>query len=298
MKLRLLATLFVLSLSFLLGMVVSASAQNPQATTHLAQGARLASVSRTRPALRAPFTLTAKEQQYLDSVLKYWEFSSSKVTRFYCTFRQWEYNAFSPNRDTAAIISDGIIKYARPDKGLYRIDEMFHYTPARNPQEKASYAKRDGTHGEYWVCDGKSIFEYDYLNKHLIERKLPKQLQGDAISNGPLPFLFSAKVAQLNKRFWMRPMQVPENVKGEYWIDARPKFAADAADFQRLWIILDEKEFLPKAIQVYLPGGNERKVYQFANRKVNDPLAFIKGDFSVPSLPRGWKKRVDEVPGQ
>ena len=41
------------------------------------------------------------------------------------------------------------------------------------------------------VCDGKAIYQFDYKQKKLKEYPLPKNLQGKAITNGPLPFVFA-----------------------------------------------------------------------------------------------------------
>ena len=63
----------------------------------------------------------------------------------------------------------------------------------------------------------------------------------------------------------------------------------DAQNFGMVELIIDQKEFLPKAMQIYMPGGKERKVFQFANRQVNPRQPFWKGTFIKPDVPRGWK---------
>ena len=48
------------------------------------------------------------------------------------------------------------------------------------------------------------MFEYRHDQKQLVERPIPPQLQGQAIVDGPLPFLFGAEAAKLKARYWMR----------------------------------------------------------------------------------------------
>ena len=71
-------------------------------------------------------------------------------------------------------------------------------------------------------------------------------MQGKAIVDGPLPFLFGAKADKIKARYWLRVI-TPSDAKGEYWLEAWPKSRYDSANFQRVEIILDEKDYLPKA---------------------------------------------------
>lgn len=254
-------------------------------------------------ATQAPFQINAEHQAYLDEVLKYWEYRSNQIKTFRCNFTRWEYKpAFLADPNKAWTISEGVVQYGQPDKGLFRIDRIGRYTPPqRNPDgspvpgSQESYASSEGVFGEYWICDGESVFEYNYSQKQLVERELPQEMRGQAIADGPLPFLFGAKADRLKARYWMRVF-TPSDVKGEYWIDARPKTRQDAANYERIDVILDQTDFLPKAMQIYLPGGSERTSFQFAERKVNDPWEMFKRDFSKPSLPRGWTKVTERPP--
>ena len=109
-------------------------------------------------------------------------------------------------------------------------------------------------HEEHWICDGLAVFELNGKAKQLREERLPPEMQGKGITNGPLPFLFGAKKDQLLEKYWLKEIVPPDDRPGEYWIDARPKTREDAANFQRILVILDEKQFLPIAMQVFPPG--------------------------------------------
>ena len=116
-------------------------------------------------------------------------------------------------------------------------------------------------------------------------------MQGKAIVDGPLPFLFGAEAAKLKARYFMRAEQ-PQN-PNEILIIARPRFPADAADYRQVDVMLDRQRMMPKAMQVHLPNG-DRHVYMFdiANAEVNGHLQRIMALFKRRATPWGWK-RVD-----
>ena len=67
-------------------------------------------------------------------------------------------------------------------------------------QAQGNWVKQENAIGEHWVCDGTSIYEYRTEQKQLVERPIPKEMQGKAIVDGPLPFLFGAEAAKLKQR--------------------------------------------------------------------------------------------------
>ncbi|HTN75775.1 MAG TPA: TIGR03009 domain-containing protein [Pirellulaceae bacterium] len=268
------------------------------------------------PAPQAPtwFPQPVEHQKYVDDVLKFWEQSSSKIERYRCQFTRWEYDpAFvkpdpKTNKSPAIKVSYGEIKYAQPDKGLFKVTKMLHYNAPKTPEDKAQYLPQEGEIGEHWVCDGKSIFEFDHPNKKLIDHQLPPDMHGKAIVDGPLPFLFGANAAKIQERYWVGVF-TPKTAKGEYWLEAWPKRAEDARNYKKVEIIIDEKDFLPKAIQIYnhggVPGNPSSSVLTFEKREVNfsvsplgklDPLElanWVTREFHEPATPFGWKKEVE-----
>jgi len=157
---------------------------------------------------------------------------------------------------------------------------------------------RAGEVGEHWVCNGSSIYEFRHAEKQLRETKLPPELQGKAISDGPLPFVFGAKADTLKKRYWMRII-TPPNVQGQSWLEARPRFQADAANFSKVELILLGRDLMPAAIQIYKPGGKDRDVYQFdpATNIFDRGLDLIR-DFSRPATPFGYRYILEDQQGQ
>jgi TIGR03009 family protein len=257
--------------------------------------------------------LNANEQRALDELMKAWEEHSSKIERYRCKFERWEYDPiFGPKDPTQPkTYGEGRLLYAAPDKGLFEVEALNVFVPPAKPGEEGKWIKRAKAEiGEHWVCDGKRIFEFDARQKKLIQRELPPQMQGKAIVDGPLPFLFGAKAAKISARYWLR-LITPEDVTGEQWIEASPKHAADARNFKMVHVIIDEKDFLPKAIQVFDPAFHPQKrpirsVYTFENRQYNwnvtlQNLNLFHREFYEPSTPLGWTKIVEPFfpePGQ
>jgi TIGR03009 family protein len=262
-----------------------------------------------QPLAQAPapdgFALNQLQEAMLDNVLNAWQLESAKINTFKCSFERWEYNAFSPkvNNEVAPLNKcSGELSYNRPDKGSFQITEVraFKTTPpaagqAPDAPVTGDWVKQPEAIGEHWVCDGKSIFEYRHQDKHLVERPIPKELQGQAIVDGPLPFLFGAEAKKLKARYWMR-IEDQDN-KDAIYLTALPKFQAQAADYSKVEVILDRKQLLPKAMQVTMPD-NSRHMYMFdiANAAVNSRLAIFATLFQRPRVWPGWKHVVEQAP--
>lgn len=275
---------------------------------------RLASNNRVpgrNVALRSPFgELTKEHQEYLDKVLEYWEHSSGQIERYRCSFTRWQYDpVFGPGPDPktgvmpAKTISTGAVKYATPDKGMYDVEKIYHYTAPKQPGGEPQYVIKDKEEHEKWICDGSWIYEFDYPRKKLVERELPPQMRGKSISEGPLPFLFGAKKVDVKNRYWIRVI-TPRGRQGEYWLEAYPKFPADATSYKKVEIIIDEKDFLPKGIQIFDVNYDARRnpartAFTFEKRQVNwfdatenKLLGLFLRAFHKPKLPSGWERVV------
>jgi TIGR03009 family protein len=251
----------------------------------------------------APFApLSPEFQKFLDDVLNYWEQRSKSIERYRCTFERWEYDPVFGPRDTFKTYSTGLIKYSAPDKGLFQVEDILHYTPPAKQGDKPTYRKREGESGEHWICNGTSIFEHDHKNQQLIERELPPQMHGKAITEGPLPFLFGAEAQKIKQRYWIRPLRVPDGVK-EYWLEAWPKLRKDAANYQKIHVIIDQAEFLPKGLVIFDPNFDSREspartTFTFSEREMNWSIALQQLNiwnryFYEPKTPLGWKKIVE-----
>jgi TIGR03009 family protein len=247
---------------------------------------------------KAPFVLSESQQKLLDQILIKWEKQSDKVKTYKCSFTRWEYDlAFgNPKDDWKKSEGQGQIKYKAPDCGEYIVSSLVEFDPTTGNTKP----KTEGL--DHWLCDGKAIFEFNAEKKQLIERRLPPQLQGQAIADGPLPFIFGAKADQLKRRYWMRDVTPKDEVGKSVWLEAIPKYQQDAANFQSATVILNDSDFMPKALRIYMPGGKTNSDYGFASSKLNDPLAPVL-EFLTPRLSpsmrlSGWKYVLEEDPSE
>lgn len=248
---------------------------------------------------RAPFVLTEAQEKLLDNILIKWEKESGKVNTFVCKFTRYEVDPTfgDPANGNTLSESSGEIVYKSPDHGAYEITKVRRYDKA-----KKAHAIDDQAI-EHWMCDGASIYEWDHRGKLLKVTPLPAQFKGKAIADGPLPFVFGAKAEELKRRYWMRDVTGQANIGKQIWLEAHPKFQDDAANFQRATVILDEKTFLPTALQLILPGiaaapGKDTAytALAFEAPSINNPLNTLLGKFTAPKiLPFGWKW-VDNQP--
>jgi TIGR03009 family protein len=253
--------------------------------------------------LQAPpgFQLNVIEQAFLDQVLDAWQKKSGEIKTFKCAFQRWEYNAaFGPKADVPLNKNEGELSFQKPDKGSFQIKviKAWQAQPAAAPGQQAQggWAPQPNAIGEHWVCDGKSIFEYRHDQKQLVERPIPPQLQGQAIVDGPLPFLFGAEAAKLKARYWLKIEQQPN--QNEIWIAAKPKFQAQAADFKAVDVILDKNKMLPTHMQIHMPNG-DRHLYFFdvTNASINNlQIPLLNVLFQRPRTPSGYKRVVEAMP--
>jgi TIGR03009 family protein len=249
--------------------------------------------------------LKPAEQKSLDQLMLAWEQHSGKVERYRCNFERWEYDPIGGPKDPAQhkTNSTGRILYASPDKGLFEVKTRKAWLKASEAGKKDEYVLTPHEEiGEHWVCDGKSVFQFDAVQHKLIEKPLPAEMQGKAIVDGPLPFLFGAKYDKIKARYWLR-LITPPNTKGEHWVEASPKFRADAERFKMIQVIISEQDFLPQAIALFDPTFNPvnrqiRTIFTFKDREYNwdltlQKIKFWEREFYEPKTPIGWTKVVE-----
>ena len=231
-----------------------------------------------RPQPQPPFVLSPQEEAQLNQVLQAWEQRGQEVHKFDCKFTRFRYDPVWGKRDENGqpipFKDMGDIHYAAPDKGSFHIP--------------------DGDRQERWICDGKAIFQYDFRKKQVLEYRLPPELQGKAISDGPLPFLFGSTANQLRQRYYLKMTQV-DQAKKEIWLLALPRFQRDAANFSQAEIILSFPSMQPAALQLFQPN-KVRDVYVLADSGVNKTdLRRIFEDVFNARVPMGWQKVVEDT---
>jgi len=256
------------------------------------------------------FQLNQLQQTALDAVLDAWQQQSATVKTFRCTFQRLEYDVvFGPkskDKDIPLYQNVGEVSYVKPDKGSFQITETnkWQEEPVQpgqppNAEKKGNWVKDPNAVGDHWVCDGKSVYQYRPDLKQLVEHPIPPELQGQAIVDGPLPFLFGADAAKLKQRYWMKLDQTQNQNPNQIWIIALPKFQAQAADFTEIDVILDAKLLLPLYMQVWMPNRSHHTyIFDIANSSKNSALDRLQALFERPSVPFGWKRVVENLPLQ
>jgi TIGR03009 family protein len=205
-------------------------------------------------ALPAPFTLTSEQQAAVDQVLRRWEQGAAGVKTFQWSFTRWEYDSVFGPAHEAESIGEGFLEYAPPDQWMYRFK---------------------GPPPEHWICDGRSLFIYDYGRKRFIELKLPTSRRNETTAGGPLAFsllgkamvegplqslLFVTEPQRLKERYFLRVV-TPSGAKDQVWLEAYPRFRGDRALFRIAELILATSDGQPYALQIHDRDGKCRTAY-------------------------------------
>ena len=271
-----------------------ANAANPAAINAANRGASNATNPAAQPApngmtaaanaVESKFQMTPEEEAYLDKVLTGWELHSGQIQTFECKITRWDYNLtfLDPNDPSKpSAVQQGEIRFAMPDKGYYRIDE----TPLSGTPSP-----------ELVICDGASIFNYNYSSKKIEDIPLPPEYRGKGITNCPvLPFLFGAKKDDLKRRFMMRVRSTtsPQDII----IEAYPRLADEASQYQFVQIMLNIQKngtILPSGLKIWLPGGKIIQTYKLSDIAINKMTlpAFLQRDPFAITVPSGWERQA------
>lgn len=238
----------------------------------------------------APFPpLDAEAQARLHAMLQAWEKQSKGTKTLECQFQRWHYDLFAAPAGIHASKSVGVIKYASPDRGLFKVEQKLTFDGMKN--EKPQYSEKPDQFGEHWVCNGEELLEFDHKEKECRVEQLPPEMQGKQIFESPLPFVFNLDAKEILERYWVRQVQAPK--PGMILVEAYPKRQADRAQYKLVQIALNEKTFLPQALLMYAPNFNIKTAakwdhYEFVNVQRNSIGAGL--------LDRFMKSFIDEKP--
>ncbi len=266
--------------------------QNGQTQTPVA---RVAKQGAGATVAAQPFpALNAAAQAQLQTLLLNWEQQSKSMKTLECSFTRWHYDMFAAPQGQFASRADGVIKYAAPDKGLFRVDRLVFFS-GYDANQQPVLQPQPGQFGEHWVCNGEQLIEFDRGRKECRIQTLPPDMRGQKIFNSPLPFVFNLDAQQIQQRYWVRQVQAP--AEGMLLIEAWPKRQEDRAQYKLVQIALDAETFLPRALLMYAPNFHAKNApkwdhYEFQDSKRNAIGAGFQrflGNFIPEKPPADWK---------
>jgi TIGR03009 family protein len=244
------------------------------------------------------FKSTPDEEKNVDRLLTRWEQWNTGVKTFDCGFKRWVYDLTFGRPDQPAHVDLGTIKYAAPDHALYRIDKT---------EKDGKEYPIEQDRAEHWTFDGKSLFEFNQAKSQLIERKLPADVQGAKLVDGPLtfafgvtglssvfgtppcPYPFTAKAKELKRQFYLRETTPAANRQDQVWLDAYPRYGRVALTPKKFELIFRASDMSPVAVKIVQTNGKDYVVYQFYDIAVNKPTTPGDDPFH-PAKPFGWQK--------
>lgn len=263
---------------------------------------------------------SSQEIAHLDQVLNFWEGSTANIERYSCKFYRWQYNssdnfvgelAKKAGRDIRTVnvsTASGELKYMSPDKGMFKIDRLIKLSGQVDSRNQPEYKDFENVFGEWWLCDGEKVYEYDRSLKKCTQFTMPSELKGEGILESPMPFMFGVKAEKIKARYWVRSLPPPNDAQGRprgdvFLIEAYPKFQADAINYDHVQIVLDRELFLPISLYKYNTEhvdeqgkilNDNREVFEFSDRVKNANLlqkvsdALFRKEFIPSAVPKDW----------
>jgi TIGR03009 family protein len=232
--------------------------------------------------------LTAVQVQELDAFLDRWEEHSIKIQRLEMSFLKYYFHDTTREQQTPTYIAQGSFNYIKPDRVLYSIEGAF---------DQATRKVDNSKYQEKWLYDGKSIHEYNFNVKEVVETPLPPEYKGKGIADGPLPMIFGAKKDEMKRRYWMRLVTDPKYANEQVWVEIYPRWRDDALEFQSLEMRVNKQTLVPIGFRKH-DTGIARNDYAFFDVKINngiDKIMDIVTKVFRSDVPQGWKHIVREL---
>ena len=234
--------------------------------------------------------LAAKQQ--LQKILLAWQHNSQGTKTLECKFQRWHYDMFAAPPGVHATKAEGVIRYAAPDKGKFKVENLVFFNGM--VADKPTYKVQPGQFGEHWVCTGTELIEFDYAKEECRVQTLPPEMRGQHIFNSPLPFVFNLDAERIHHRYWVRQVAAPK--PGVVLIEAWPKTQADRSQYKMVQVVLSTTTYLPEALIMYSPNFHTKTNpkwdhYEFSDMKRNSitqGFSNFVGTF-LDKPPSSWK---------
>ena len=209
----------------------------------------------------------------IDRILQHWQRETaalkSLVIHVTCTRKNNVFNRTEVLRGTA--------KFLRLPTGDYaaRLDLVHSQDPNRF---------------ERYIYTGAAIYVYRPSDKQILVYNVPPRTTGRLPDEGPLPFLFGMPVETARRRYTMRVNKVTDWYT---YIDVRPNFARDQADFIYARLAILNKAtarfplYAPKQIY-WVEPNNIEVTWDVTGMERNESRSVDRREFAKPQLPAGW----------
>jgi TIGR03009 family protein len=227
----------------------------------------------------------------LDDHLQGWEKTMQAVKNFHVQIALTKTeNVFKKEKKY-----DGVVLCMKPNLAILRLNYLGDPT-------KQDY--------EAYICDGKSLFQYNGLEKTITEFKLPNQAGNAAggTDNLMIDFLAGMKSKDAKDRFELSLYREDEHY---VYLSIKPKLGKDKQEFEFLNMAL----FGPKTSMPYLPrlvvklnANGDQERWEFTEHRVNLPdidasrfrYTKVPGftDRQAPQTPMGGGQALPVRPGQ
>ncbi|MBQ7110414.1 MAG: hypothetical protein IJO06_04250 [Thermoguttaceae bacterium] len=236
----------------------------------------------------ARYQLSENDRLKLDEFLAHWENFGKGIKQVSCDVHAMEFDGGVLQQDSKKPVAHnwGLFRFKAPNQLLYHIKGEFSYANADSGGEAVW---QEGKNELKIVLDGKSLTQYDYENKKAIVYPLAEEEQNLDLTmdNGQFPLFFVAKAETLKNRFYLRLVTPAAKRQSEVWIEAFPRYARDAQQFQSIVVILGLKDMQPTYMRKVGVNGKSKTDLKFERVEVNKGRWTIEG-----TVDDDWTKEV------
>ncbi len=236
----------------------------------------------------AHYKLSENDRLKLDEFLAHWENFGKGIKQVSCDVHMMEFDGGVLQQDSKKPVAHnwGLFRFKAPNQLLYHIKGEFSYA---NADSGGDAVWKEGQNELKIVLDGKSLTQYDYENKKAVVYPLAEDEQNIDLTmdNGQFPLFFVAKAETLKNRFYLRLVTPASKRQSEVWIEAFPRYARDAQQFQSIVVILGLKDMQPTYMRKVGVNGKSKTDLKFERVEVNKGRWTIEG-----TVDADWTKEV------
>ncbi|MBP3556537.1 MAG: hypothetical protein J6K20_02395 [Thermoguttaceae bacterium] len=264
------------------------SAASPAKTNKTAKTGGSGAVANAFVPPPAHYKLSENDQLKLDEFLAHWENFGQGIKQVSCDVHMMEFDGGLLQQDSKKPVAHnwGLFRFKAPNQLLYHIKGEFSYA---NAESGSDAVWQEGKNELKIVLDGKSLTQYDYENKKAVVYPLAEDEQNLDLTmdNGQFPLFFVAKAETLKNRFYLRLVTPASKRQSEVWIEAFPRYARDAQQFQSIVVILGLKDMQPTYMRKVGVNGKSKTDLKFERVEVNKGRWTIEG-----TVDDDWTKEV------